>query len=266
MASKRLLERYVAGEHAAVWQDLVALGDAVRKRLVRAEAVAVAKETMRRVRANLLTIVQRMRDRGFDFDEPDKAFVPASPDAVHRLDEFEHQWGILPLSVRAWYEVIDSINLHASQLIPAKAKSSRKGVLRWHLYGLVFHSLQDSLAGALQSWERFRDVWPEMTDWEKETHLKYGGIDPTQSPTTVCFLRTGMSANNCEAMGFPVGGLGADGVMFNDGGGDRYFVEFLRTELLWSGRFPGYYSRGGRELDKPGDRTLPWLTDGLLRF
>ncbi|MGB3760886.1 MAG: hypothetical protein WBA07_31705 [Rivularia sp. (in: cyanobacteria)] len=37
--------------------------------------------------------------------------MPASSNASDYLDQFEQQWGILPLSVRAWYEVIHSVKL-----------------------------------------------------------------------------------------------------------------------------------------------------------
>ena len=49
------LERYEQGKHEQVWDELVALGAAVREEPLAADARAVAHETMRRARANVLT-------------------------------------------------------------------------------------------------------------------------------------------------------------------------------------------------------------------
>jgi hypothetical protein len=42
------LERYLTGEHEQVWAELVALGAAVRDEPLYSDALAVARETMRR--------------------------------------------------------------------------------------------------------------------------------------------------------------------------------------------------------------------------
>jgi hypothetical protein len=51
------LQRYQAGEFIAVWDDLLALGEKVRDRRYNADAVAVAAETMRRVRHNVELLI-----------------------------------------------------------------------------------------------------------------------------------------------------------------------------------------------------------------
>jgi hypothetical protein len=61
------LDRYVAGEHEQVWADLVALGPEVRKARYRAEAVEVARETMRRVDANVRILVTRLQTLDYRF-------------------------------------------------------------------------------------------------------------------------------------------------------------------------------------------------------
>ncbi len=47
------LERYLAGELAAVWEDLVALGAEAHSPTYFEDASSVATETMRRVRHNI---------------------------------------------------------------------------------------------------------------------------------------------------------------------------------------------------------------------
>jgi len=54
------LDRYLAGECVAVWDDLVALGPRVRHSRCQADATAVAAETMRRARHNVQLLLQRL--------------------------------------------------------------------------------------------------------------------------------------------------------------------------------------------------------------
>lgn len=61
------LERYRAGEYEQVWADLVALGPKAYSGPAHEDALAVARETMRRVRANLETLVPRLVAAGYQF-------------------------------------------------------------------------------------------------------------------------------------------------------------------------------------------------------
>src|SRR3954451_12374215 len=61
-------DRYQAGEHEQVWSELIALGDAVRHEPVYADAVAVARETMRRAQSNIETLIDRLHALGCQFD------------------------------------------------------------------------------------------------------------------------------------------------------------------------------------------------------
>ena len=61
------LERYTNGEYEQVWDDLLALGAKVREGQVYPDALAVARETMRRVRQNIETLIQRLLHIGFVF-------------------------------------------------------------------------------------------------------------------------------------------------------------------------------------------------------
>jgi hypothetical protein len=64
------LERHLNGQHAEVWEGLVALGDQVRKQPVLGEAQAVADETMRRARHNLEILIPRLAAAGYRFGLP----------------------------------------------------------------------------------------------------------------------------------------------------------------------------------------------------
>jgi hypothetical protein len=61
------LERYERGEHEQVWDELVALGAAVREEPVYTEALAVARETMRRARRNIEMLIPRLAAIGYQF-------------------------------------------------------------------------------------------------------------------------------------------------------------------------------------------------------
>lgn len=66
-------DRYRAGDHQQVWSDLVGLGDAVRQEPVYTDAVAVARETMKRARANIETLIDRLHAIGYRFETEQSA-------------------------------------------------------------------------------------------------------------------------------------------------------------------------------------------------
>jgi hypothetical protein len=106
-------ERYIAGDTAGAWQALVALGAAVREPAHLDEARGVAWETMRRVRRNLETLLKRLDAIGYRRASPDGLGEPVSEE---ELDEIERSLGgPLPLSLRAFWRVVGSINLTQSQ-------------------------------------------------------------------------------------------------------------------------------------------------------
>jgi hypothetical protein len=117
------LERYLAGEYERVWDELQALGAAVREEPLHADARAVARETMRRVRHNIQALIPRLEERGYAFGYrwlmPEQAdfaaanppvYGPAKGDAAARIDEFERLAGMFPLSLRAFYEQVGTVN------------------------------------------------------------------------------------------------------------------------------------------------------------
>jgi hypothetical protein len=62
-----LFDRYALGEHEKVWKELVALGPNVREDPHAADALAVAYETMRRVRENVRTVTARLLVMNYEF-------------------------------------------------------------------------------------------------------------------------------------------------------------------------------------------------------
>jgi hypothetical protein len=64
---KSFLDRYQAGDCAAVWEDLVSLGSGVRHELYLADAQMVARETMRRARRNVEMLIGKLEQLDYGF-------------------------------------------------------------------------------------------------------------------------------------------------------------------------------------------------------
>ena len=110
-----MYDRYQAGAHRDAWRALVALGAAVREDAHAADALAVANETMRRVSANVRTLVERLTGMGYTFAAGPAAsggpHVPPAAGAREAVASFEKEFGTLPLSLRTFYEVVGEVNL-----------------------------------------------------------------------------------------------------------------------------------------------------------
>src|SRR5262245_58035299 len=108
------LDRYQRGDCEQVWADLLALRGGIREKPLYADALAVAKETMSRVRANIERLVPRLTSLGYRFAYPDRAFVPAGADTRRSATEAEHRFGPLPLSRRVWCNIVGEVNFMGS--------------------------------------------------------------------------------------------------------------------------------------------------------
>ena len=104
------LERYLQGEHLAVWAELVGLGPTIRKEPLYTDALAVAREMMTRARHNVSLLVERLKTIGYRFVESDRVWV--LPDAKHlsALNALEQRFGPFPLSIRMWCGIVGSVN------------------------------------------------------------------------------------------------------------------------------------------------------------
>lgn len=65
----RYFDRYQQGECTAVWDELLAQGEAIRHDPLFTDALAVAHETMQRVRQNIEILIPRLRTLGYQFGE-----------------------------------------------------------------------------------------------------------------------------------------------------------------------------------------------------
>ncbi len=108
-----LFDRYVSGEYAAVWTELMALGDNVRRDPAAADALAVAYETMQRVESNIRTLIDRLSRLGYRFATSPPHRPPGR--RWREIQQLEGLAGALPLSLRAFYDVVGSVDFVAKR-------------------------------------------------------------------------------------------------------------------------------------------------------
>ena len=255
--------RYVGGAHREVWKELVGLGAAVREDQHAADALAVAYETMQRVESNARTLVHRLtsigyvfapigsssgaarnsgglfgallrtRDRlfGQGYGTASRPHVPPGPNAPREVADFEKEFGTLPLSLRAFYEVVGEVNLigHHPAIDP------RRNVVAPD--PLVVYGLDEGL-------------------------LEYGDEDDEEgSPVAITIApddlhKANVSGGDAYTMTFP--DARADGELVDERH-QLFFVEYLRL-CFELGGFPGYEGRAVQPTE------LRVLAEGLIAF
>ena len=113
--------RYAAGEYRQVWVEMRVLGPGCQDEPALSACRQVARETMRRVRANVLAVHGRLLSVGYRFACPAEAVVPPDAATPRRLAAFEDAVGPIPLSLHAFYEIVGGVNWmqHEDQLAAA---------------------------------------------------------------------------------------------------------------------------------------------------
>ncbi len=231
-------ERYINGEHEAVWSDLQLLGRRVRDDPTFEDARAVARETMRRSLRNLQLIDDRLQRIDYEFATPEPHVVESTDSDTQEIDNIESKHGPMAISVRAWYETFRYVDFR-----PRWGAFDKPGKLQV-LYSEFY--IQDIKSAA-------NDLVLEEGDWPPDQFV----------------IPTGGSASNCDPMVFVLPTYAADQWFFNDGMGDTYFVEYLRFLFKWggSGMFQFHFQR---QEEIPPSVRLPdkelyyYLTENLL--
>ena len=236
-----LFNRYVNGEHEAVWEELSILGSNVRRLQHVDDAISVARETMRRVRVNCQTLILRLETLGWRFGhewatDVDDDLLAAAPALLGEplpppvLDELERRYGVMPLALRAFYDIVGEVNFVGTPLQ--------------------------------------RPNWPMPID----------GLDPL-SIASASDITSGRVCLAPDALGkYQLGGVGdtciqlpdrrVDAPLLFDGsplyvGGQRMtLVRYLRAALLRGGGFFNFVP-GSAWATPPGD-DLAFLTRDLL--
>lgn len=259
MSGLSLHRRYISGEFVPVWNEIIRLSDSIRVEPVLSDALAVAREVVDRSHRNLRVIHDRLVSLGYEFAKPEAALVEAGPEAVEQIQALEARLGAFPLLIREWYLRLASVDFSQSQ-------SQEVGPTESCVGGLGFNCtlIMQSLSGCREQWE-----WLAREYTEGARAARESGRGPYGLKYLPAFLPLGPSASNCDLMGFRLPNLGVDGIFYNDGEGDKYFIDHLRSVFEWGGfPFCRWYGkhRGGHSLSARPDveRVLPILKDGLL--
>jgi hypothetical protein len=269
MSKLGFFERYQAGDYVPVWRELIARGSEVSHEPLRSEAISVCEEIVRRAQLNLRTLHARLLELGYDFADPENALVDASPNADANIETVGRELGVLPLIARKWYTTLASVNFCQSenQRVYRQAVRPPAGP---DIFGLGSHPVL-----IFQSLTTCRQQLQQMTI-ERQEHVLQMKENVWERPYETNrirhFLPLGGWASNCEPKGFRLPCEAVDGVIYDDGDGDTYFVDELRLAFQWGG-FP--FWRWG--LEKPSfyapyeyrpnfQKLLPLLKEGLVEL
>ena len=242
------LDRYLAGEHEAVWKDLVALGEGVRSKAHAADALAVAYETMHRVEQNVCVLTDRLKAIGYAFVEPGSGglfglrkprphepHVPPARGSAERIAELEKVvGGPIPLSLRAFFDVVGGVDF--TGLHPALTESCLDGAPD----PLMVYGIEDAI-------ECVESGYGEDEDGERKMYV----VAPD------ALHKANVSGGEAYMIALPA--AVADAGVEEEPHGVN-FVEYLRIAIVWGG-FPGWEQAGA---DRPAE--LQALRRDLIPF
>jgi hypothetical protein len=203
-------DRYMDGEYH-IWEELIALDVSVRNDPYAADALAVAYEIMSRVDRNIRTITNRLSGMGYVSVEG-KPHHPPGPATFKLIALLEKQAGALPLSLRAFYDVVGAVDLmgeHPTLAPPDESVTPDP---------LVVNSIDEAL---------------EQLD-EDGADSDNGQFRIVVAPDA--FHKANISGGEPYEIGVP--DLRADGPLLWERH-DLQFVEYLRLAFRFGG-FPGY--------------------------
>lgn len=248
------LERYLAGEYRAVWDELTALGQAVRQHKYIFEALAVARETMRRVRFNTERLVERLQTLGYQFEGI--PYQPPTAETLDQLELFEENIGLLPLSLRALYETVGEIDLRESFTRKSRTILTVEKLVKGLSWAYSDALVVFPVAAAIEEyheWQSFVEV-----DGPEEA-------GPFQVPIAPDALHKA-NVSGGAPYGIKMPNEGMDGLLL-EGDEEEWhhttFVNYLRICFKWGG-FPGWERFQGHP-SFPATQ-LAFLTEGLLDF
>jgi hypothetical protein len=183
-------DRYTAGEHERVWAELVALGEAVRHEPVYTDAVAVARETMRRAQANVETLIDRLHSLGYRFDMEQSV----AQESVDRMAAVAHQIDLLRAVARGsiadrMMSLIDHVKtsgLPQQAIERMKASAAKPAAIHPLEDSSVYSRATEESAEGIADAERcLRGPLPiALRAWyETFEHVSFLGSHPELNPT-----------------------------------------------------------------------------------
>lgn len=254
------LGRYQAGAYEQVWAELRALGAGVREEPVWSEARSVAAETMRRARANVALLVERLDTLGFRFAARGRsgarpAWTPATAESRERLATCERMYGALPLSLRAWHAIVGAVDFSGThpRLNPYCDPKETSGQAAHAAPLVVYPCAEESIRHIMKERTRAGATAAEGTrDAADETHTTWVALA----------LAPGIVTRGDEECGaesaIPLPDLAADAAPGWGVWKGVPFVSYLRLCFAWGG-FPGLM-----DAEDPPREELEYLRRGLM--
>jgi hypothetical protein len=218
------IDRYLEGDRVRVWAEMTGMGPSIRSTDWE-DAVAVARETMRRARANVEALVEQLPIAGFEFENvPARLFRPSPRAAPQELDRLEAQIGLLPLALRCWFEEVGQVNL-----------VGRNPTWNYDLTDpLVVDAPTDYIESEYQVWLEDRG-----SEWDQ---------GPFRLEIAPDFLhKANISGGSPYAMEMP--NEGVDGLVLWEPH-QTTFVNYLRIAFSWAG-LPGWDPASGHGWSAP---------------
>ncbi len=231
-------ERYVAGERTEVWNELVEMGEQIPSIEHAADALAVAYATMDRAARNINLLVDRLNMLHYEFANP--AWEKPSPDSRKEWREVDRRLGTIPLSLRAWWDLVGSVDFTGDhRLLSNRVNMSSPSLGTLLTDPLVVYGPATTLSEA-EMFEGEPDYNPEcvLAPDRYHKHEISGG-----APYSICLP--------CVA---------ADAIVQNEPN-EVYFVDYLRQCFRYGG-FPGF----GDDESRIPQEEMAMLTEGLLEI
>lgn len=215
---------YLSGDCQSVRDALKASIDADSAAADIAMATEVADEFVSRSIANLSRLYEALVTIGYEFADPANAFVLHNSPSEDSVAGFEKQMGRMPTIASRWYQRIKSVDFTQTYKQLTDRQSPLAG-LGWNIPFIT------------QTLERAQEHWEEHCRQceEDNRHLAAAG-EPTRGPPSRALL-IGGSASNCDCKGFDLPSFRFDDVLYNDGGGDKYFGDEIARAFAYGG-FP----------------------------
>lgn len=222
------------------------------------DATAVAREFVRRAWHNATLVHGRLQELGFAFREPGSALTPAPLESVAAIADIEKEVGLLPLSLRAWYEVFGSLDFSQDPKQCYSGDHPLRGM------GFSFALIVKGAAWALEDWRSRQRAFQNPSQSLIDFWDSVGG-KPSQ-PFKSIF--TGSVNTACEKCEIPLPDPRADAFPDRETP-DISFVASVRRSFRWGGF--GYFRLFVEDYTVPAifprpdvEQLLPILTEGLL--
>ena len=230
------LERYLGGEHKAVWAEIQNLKSAEEGTHSDTEVRAVVREAMQRTRRNAEVIIGRLQDSGYEFVDPSsKGYVPRTPlvppneDSPHFAHWLSELAGPLPMTVTEWIVTVGDVNLVGNHPEwPERDMMTDALVVEFELRGYADRG---------PGWDAREYYRGELEAWKDEV-AEYGAKDVGRFVLPFApdmYHKAHVSGGAPSGIYLPDDSVDAT-CRINDH--DISFIEYLR-ECFRSGGFPG---------------------------